>query len=77
MNEKDLFDNNIITRLKGDYMSEKELLYLEDALGHEKFLIDKCYEYAGKFTSPELKSLAKVWEQKHQAMFDKLYQLVQ
>ena len=58
-------------------MSEKELLYLEDALEHEKFLIDKCCEYASKFTSPELKSLAKGWEQKHKAMFDKLYQLVQ
>ena len=34
-------------------MSEKELLYLEDALAHEQFLIKKCREYAKTFKNPE------------------------
>ncbi|MBQ3001791.1 MAG: hypothetical protein IJD76_04895 [Bacilli bacterium] len=57
-------------------MSEKELLYLEDALAHEQFLIKKCREYAKAFKNPEFASLAKAWEQKHQTIFDSLYRLV-
>lgn len=57
-------------------MSEKELLYLEDALTHEQFLIKKCQEYARTFKNPEFAALAKTWEQKHQTIFDSLYRLV-
>jgi hypothetical protein len=37
-------------------MSEKELLYLEDALTHEQFLQKQCTECASKLSDPELKN---------------------
>ena len=48
-------------------MSPKELLYLEDALGHEKFLKTQCQQAA--------QALAH-WEEKHAQLFQKLYGLM-
>ena len=39
-------------------MSPKELLYIEDALGHEKFLISQCQQAAQALTDPVLKDCA-------------------
>ena len=36
-------------------MSPKELLYLEDALGHEKFLKTQCQQAAQALQNPQLK----------------------
>ena len=35
-------------------MSSKEMLYLEDALGHEKFLKTQCQQAMDALTDPEL-----------------------
>lgn len=35
-------------------MTTKELLYIEDALGHEKYFMSKCKETAAQIQDPEL-----------------------
>ena len=57
-------------------MSPKELTYIEDALGHEKFLKTQCMEAAQNLQEPELKSYAQHLAQKHQQLFTNLYNLV-
>ena len=37
-------------------MTSKELLYIEDALGHEQFMETKCQETASKIQDAELKT---------------------
>lgn len=57
-------------------MSPKELLYLEDALGHEKFLQDQCREAVSKLTDPELKNYAQQLLSRHQELFNQFFQLI-
>ena len=57
-------------------MSPKELLYLEDALGHDKFLKTQCQEAVGKLSDPDLKNYVQQLLTKHQELFGKFYQLV-
>ncbi|HZJ78229.1 MAG TPA: spore coat protein [Clostridia bacterium] len=57
-------------------MSSKELLYLEDALGHEKFLITQCQHAAQNLQDPELRQFAQQSASKHQQIFNRLYQLI-
>ena len=57
-------------------MSPKELLYIDDALGHEKFLINQCQQAASTLTDPQLRSFAQQLAQHHQQLFNKLYQLI-
>jgi len=57
-------------------MSPKELLYIEDALGHEQFCITQCQTAAEQLQDPELKQYAKALQMKHQEFFGQLYQLV-
>ena len=57
-------------------MSPKELLYIDDALGHEKFLISQCQQAIGALQDPQLKSLVSQLQNHHQQLFSKLYQLV-
>ena len=57
-------------------MSPKELLYVEDALGHEKFLRTQCQEAVQKLTDPDLKNYVQQLTTKHQELFGKFYQLV-
>ena len=40
-------------------MSPKELLYVEDALGHTQYLICQCRQAASTLTDPALKSQAQ------------------
>ena len=54
-------------------MSPKELLYLEDALGHEKFLKTQCQQ---ALQNPQLKQCVAQWEEKHAQLFQKLYGLM-
>ena len=37
-------------------MTTKELLYVEDALGHEQYFQTKCRELAGQLQDADLKS---------------------
>ncbi len=57
-------------------MSPKELLYIEDALGHEKFLRTQCQQAIGNLTDPELKNVVQQMMQKHQELFTRFYNLV-
>lgn len=57
-------------------MSPKELLYIDDALSHEKFLISQCQQAAAALQDPQLRSFVNNLQQTHQQIFTKLYQLV-
>ena len=57
-------------------MSPKELLYIEDALGHEKFLKSQCQQAVTNLTDPDLKNFVNQMLQKHTEIFDRFYQLV-
>ena len=57
-------------------MSPKELLYVEDALGHEKFLRAQCQQAVNALTDPELKNVVQQMMQKHQEIFTRFYNLV-
>ncbi len=57
-------------------MSPKELTYIEDALGHEKFLKTQCQEAVKNLQDPELKSSVEQLSQKHQQIFDNFYNLI-
>lgn len=57
-------------------MSPKELLYIDDALGHEKFLISQCAQAASALKDPQLRGFAQQLQQHHQQLFTKLYQLI-
>ena len=50
-------------------MTSKELLYLEDALGHEKYFQSKCKETASQLQDIELKTCIEQMAQKHQQIF--------
>ena len=57
-------------------MSPKELLYIEDALGHEKFLIAQCQSAASSLQDPALRSCAARMQQAHQQIYNQLFKLV-
>ena len=50
-------------------MSPKELTYIEDALGHEKFLKTQCQEAITNLQDQELKTCVEQISQKHQQIF--------
>jgi len=57
-------------------MTSKELLYVEDALGHAKFFQTKCQETAAQITDPELKNYVNQLGQKNQQIFQSFYGLL-
>ena len=57
-------------------MSPKELLYIEDALGHTQFLLSQCRAAAGQLTDPVLKQQAQQLICDNQKLFDAFYNLV-
>ena len=57
-------------------MTSKELLYVEDALGHAQFYQTKFQEMADKITDPDLKNCAWELGQKHKKMYDEIYNLL-
>ena len=57
-------------------MTNKELLYIEDALGHEKYFQTKCRETANQLQDSELKSCIEQMAQKHQQIFQNFYGLL-
>lgn len=60
----------------GENMTSKELLYLEDALGHEEFFKNKCYETASALQDQNLKNCAEQMAQTHEKIFSSLYSLL-
>lgn len=57
-------------------MTSKELLYVEDALGHEKFMKSCSKKTSSKLTDPTLSSYIGELEQKHTQIFDKFLNLL-
>lgn len=57
-------------------MSPKELLYIEDALGHEKFLITQCQQALVNLRDPQLRTCVQQMGSAHQQLFNQFYQLV-
>lgn len=57
-------------------MTPKELLYIEDALGHAKFLTTQWDEAAAKLTDPALKSYARQMAEKNRTIFNEFFGLI-
>lgn len=57
-------------------MSPKELLYIDDALGHEKFLITQCQQAAAALTDPQLRECVQRMGKAHQELFNQFYHLM-
>ena len=57
-------------------MTTKELLYVEDALGHAVYFQTKCRETANQIQDPELKACVQQLEQKHRQIFQNFYGLL-
>ena len=57
-------------------MTTKELLYIEDALGHEKYFQTRCKEAASQLQDPELKNQVESLCQRHNRIFKDLYGLL-
>ncbi len=57
-------------------MTTKELLYIEDALGHEKYFQTRCKEAVSQLQDPELKSTVEELAKKHGKIFQSFYGLL-
>ncbi len=57
-------------------MTPKELLYVEDALGHTQFLTKQFRAAASQLTDPVLKQQASRLAGDNQRLFDQFYSLV-
>ena len=57
-------------------MTPKELLYIEDALGHTRFLMTQCSLAANQLTDPELKRRVPQLINGNQKLFTQFYDLV-
>ncbi len=57
-------------------MTGKELQYVEDALGHAKFMMTQANDAASKLTDPTLKQQAQQLVNEHQQMFTRFFRLV-
>ena len=57
-------------------MSPKELLYIEDALGHVKQIKTVCNDFSNQVTDTELSNLLSDIAKKQQNAFDRIYNLL-
>ncbi len=57
-------------------MTDKELLYLEDALEHEQYFQTKFNETASKIKDGELKNSVEDIKNKHQQIYQNLFTLL-
>ena len=57
-------------------MSSKELLYIDDALGHAQFLSTQCQEAVNTLKDPDLKAHAQQLVDKNRQIFGHFYSLV-
>ncbi len=57
-------------------MSPKELMYVEDALEHEKQMKTACTDFSSHLQDQELKSFVQSLSARHQETFSKLYSLL-
>lgn len=57
-------------------MTSKELLYIEDALGHEKYFQTRCGEVANQLQDADLKMCVQQMAQKHGQIFQEFFGLL-
>ncbi len=57
-------------------MTGKELMYVEDALGHEQYFQTQCNESAEKICDKELKAFAQEIEQTHRTLYNNFFHLL-
>lgn len=57
-------------------MTSKELLYIEDALGHEKYFLSKYKETAAQIQDKELRDCVEQMAQNHSQIFRSFYSLL-
>jgi len=57
-------------------MSPKELLYIEDALGHAQFLSTQCQDAVNTLQDPKLKMQAQQLVDTNRRIFGSFYKLV-
>ena len=57
-------------------MTSKELMYIEDAMGHEKYFQSKCREAVEQISDGELKSFIEQTSINHQQIFQNFYNLL-
>ena len=75
-------DNIIVTKSDKNtereiwQMTNKELLYIEDALGHAQFMTQQCQQAAQQLKTPALRQQAQRLIQENQKLFDSFYELV-
>lgn len=60
----------------GRKMTPKELLYIEDALGHAKFMMTQFSDAAQNLTDPALKQQVQQFINKNQDIFTDFYGLI-
>ena len=57
-------------------MTSKELLYVEDALGHEEFMKKSCQDASNQIQDANLSSYLKELEQNHTNLMNKFLNLL-
>ena len=57
-------------------MTTKDLLYLEDALGHEQYFQYQCQQTAEQLQDAELRTSVEEMGKKHQQLFRSFYGLL-
>lgn len=57
-------------------MTSKDLLYVEDALGHEKHFKTQCQEVISKLQDSQLKDCVTSLSNKHEQIFKSFYGLL-
>ena len=57
-------------------MTPKEVMYVEDALGHAQFLKTQCQDAVDALQDANLKRMAQQWLQENQSIFRSFYSLV-
>ncbi len=57
-------------------MTTKELLYIEDALGHEQFFQTKCQDTINALQDEDMKTCVRQMADKHSQIFQNLYGLL-
>lgn len=57
-------------------MTSKELLYISDALDHEKYFQTRCNEVTNQIQDEELKTYVQNMTQKHKQIFQSFYGLL-
>ena len=60
----------------GKQMTSKELLYVEDALGHEQYFQTQFKEISDKIQDGELKNFSQQCAERHKEIFKQFYDLL-